>query len=165
MTMNHSRRSSSYLSPNVRQLLRIAGDPCRDVSLNNQALQCIRKEGQVLVLEDQPMQYLLSGIDISDYGVRTGQWNRVVLRRLSALFNFCHEMLLIEKFSARDTAQDPTLQWCTHPKLILEGIHLLQTRDDKNVANEVFLSLTPMLERSLGNVLFTSSNKKLKIPR
>ena len=55
-SINRQNSSASYLSPNVRQLLKFAVEPCRDKHLNNQALQCLRKEGQVLVLEDNPVQ-------------------------------------------------------------------------------------------------------------
>ena len=43
-SVNRQNSSASYLSSNVRQLLRFAVEPCRDKHLNNQALQCLRKE-------------------------------------------------------------------------------------------------------------------------
>ena len=157
-----NRNTSSYLSSSVRHLLRLSFENCRDTSLNNQALQCLRKEGQVLVFEDQPIQCLLGNVIIDDYSQRTGQWYKSVLRRLSPLFNYCHDMINREPFK-KDIVQDDFLKWLTHPALVYEAISMLQSRDDKNVANEVILSLTPMLERSLGDILFTY-NKKLKIP-
>ena len=157
-----NRNTSSYLSTNVRQLLRLSIENCRDASLNNQALQCLRKEGQVLVFEDQPIQCLLGNVIIDDYSQRTGQWYKIVLRRLSPLFNYCHDMLNREVFK-KDIIEDDFLKWLTHPALVYEAINMLQSRDDKCVANEVILSLTPMLERSLGNILYTKNNK-LKIP-
>lgn len=75
------RKSSSYLSSNVRQLLRLSVEPCRDSNLNNQALQCLRQEGQVLVFEDQPIQFLLGSVITDDYSQRTKEWYKVVLRR------------------------------------------------------------------------------------
>ena len=78
-----NRNTSSYLSSSVRHLLRLSFENCRDTSLNNQALQCLRKEGQVLVFEDQPIQCLLGNVIIDDYSQRTGQWYKSVLRRLS----------------------------------------------------------------------------------
>ena len=162
MAVASSTSNRSYLSPNVKQLLRTAVEPCRDAHLNNQALQCLRTEGQVLILEDHPIQFLLDSVDITDLTIRNHQWYRVVLRRLSPLFNYCHDSLLKETFS--DTLiEDATLFWLTQPALVFEAIETLQTRDDKCVANEVLLSLTPMLERSLGNLLY-NNNKRLKIP-
>lgn len=154
--------TSSYLSPCVRQLLRLSVEPCHDRKLNGQALQCLRKEGQVLVFEDHPVQCLLGNAIIDDYSARTKEWYKVVLRRLSPLFNFAHELLLKEPFDA-DLEKNEHLQWLTHPELVSEAIKLLQSRDDKCVTNEVLLLLTPMLERSLGNILFTT-NDKLKVP-
>lgn len=156
------RRTSSYLSSNVRQLLRLAVEPCRDAALNGQALQCLRKEGQVLVFEDQPLQFLLGSLNITDFSARTSQWYKVVLRRLSPLFCYAHDLLIKDKFT-KDLIKDPTLAWLTHPKLVFEAITLIQSRDDKCVSHEILLSLAPMLERSLGNILFTT-NKKLKVP-
>ena len=83
--------------------------------------------------------------------LRNHQWYRVVLRRLSPFFNYCHESLLKEKFTKK-LIEDPTLFWLSHPALIYEAITLLQSRDDKCVAHEVLLSISPMLERSLGSV-------------
>ena len=162
MAVAISTSNRSYLSPNIKQLLRTAVEPCRDAHLNNQALQCLRTEGQVLILEDHPIQFLLDSVDITDLTIRNHQWYRVVLRRLSPLFNYCHDSLLKETFS--DTLiEDATLFWLTQPALVFEAIETLQTRDDKCVANEVLLSLTPMLERSLVNLLY-NNNKRLKIP-
>ena len=67
-----------------------------------------------------------------------------------------------EDFS-QDIVSNENLAWLTHPALVYEAIVTLQSRDDKCVSHETLLSLTPMLERSLGNVLYTS-NSKLKIP-
>ena len=162
MAVAISTSNRSYLSPNIKQLLPTAVEPCRDAHLNNQALQCLRTEGQVLILEDHPIQFLLDSVDITDLTIRNHQWYRVVLRRLSPLFNYCHDSLLKETFS--DTLiEDATLFWLTQPALVFEAIETLQTRDDKCVANEVLLSLTPMLERSLVNLLY-NNNKRLKIP-
>ena len=94
-----NRNTSSYLSSSVRHLLRLSFENCRDTSLNNQAVQCLRKEGQVLVFEDQPIQFLLGNVIIDDYSERTKEWYKVVLRRLSPLFNLCHEMLMREDFT------------------------------------------------------------------
>ena len=60
-----NRNTSSYLSSSVRHLLRLSFENCRDTSLNNQALQCLRKEGQVLVFEDQPIQSISKCIHIT----------------------------------------------------------------------------------------------------
>ena len=120
--MNKPR--SSYLSPNVRQLLRLAAESCHDTRLNEQALQCIRKEGDVLVLEDQPILFLLKGVELDEsaaapgVGVRDAQWYRVVMRRLSPFFNFCHEMLQYEKFDHESMKSDPCVQWLANPELI-----------------------------------------------
>lgn len=153
---------NSYLSANVQKLLRLSVEPCHDRSINEQALQCLRKEGQVWVFEDQPIQFLLGSVIIDDYSSRTKEWYKVVLRRLSPLFNYCHKTILNENFS-EDLDKDQNLAWLTNPELVCESIKLLQFRDDKCVSQEVFLALTPMLERSLGNILYTS-NSKLKIP-
>ena len=67
-----------------------------------------------------------------------------------------------EDFS-EEIVSNENLAWLTHPALVYEAIVILQSRDDKCVAHETLLSLTPMLERSLGNVLYTY-NSKLKIP-
>ena len=100
-----NRNTSSYLSSSVRHLLRLSFENCRDTSLNNQALQCLRKEGQVLVFEDQPIQCLLGNVIIDDYSQRNGQWYKRVLRRLSPLFNYCHDMINRETFK-KDLAKD-----------------------------------------------------------
>ena len=76
-----NQQQSSFLSANVRQLLRFAVEPCRDANLNNQAQQCLRQEGQVLVFEDQPIQFLLGNSIKDDYSQRTKEWYKVVLRR------------------------------------------------------------------------------------
>ena len=154
-----NQQQSSFLSANVRQLLRFAVEPCRDGSVREQALQCLRTEGQVLLLEDNPVQFLLNKVDITDLSARNPQWYRVVLRRLSPLFNYCHESLLEMTFDAK-LQDDPTLFWLTHPALVYESIALLQSRDDKCVALEVLLALCPMIERSLGNLLHNNSSVK-----
>ena len=129
-------------------------------TFHNKALHCLRKEGQVLVFEDLPIQFLLGSAVIEDY--RTKEWYKVVLRRLSPLFSYCHELLLKENFNKK-IIEDETLAWLTHPNLVYDAVNLLPSRDDKCVGHEVILSLTPMLERSLGNLLYTW-NSNLKIP-
>ena len=76
MAVANTTSNRSYLSPNVKQLLRTAVEPCRDANLNNQALQCLRTEGQVLILEDHPIQFLLDSVDITDLTIRNHQWYR-----------------------------------------------------------------------------------------
>ena len=75
------------------------------------------------------------------------------------LFNYCHESLLEMTFDAK-LQDEPTLFWLTHPALVYESITLLQSRDDKCVALEVLLALCPMIERSLGNLLYNNSSVK-----
>ena len=140
MAVASSTSNRSYLSPNVKQLLRTAVEPCRDANLNNQALQCLRTEGQVLILEDHPIQFLLDSVDITDLTIRNHQWYRVVLRRLSPLFNYCHDSLLKETFS--DTLiEDATLFWLTQPALVFEAIEILARHDENYMPKEVIDAL------------------------